>query len=253
MQRTDLNGSQRKLKLIFILSFSFICFFFLLFISSKWINSKPVKAVLVYGNEIIPTDEIINQIDTHSLSSNDFLLSIKSNIKTHPYIQNTIISHKQVDQINIVVKEKKPIALMLNEDGEPLLIDRFNNILPCKNYKNCVNLPVLRGLFYLGTLDTVALSTFYQLLDVINSKNELLNYFISEIIYNRNLNSFHLLSNDYGIKIYLGNSDNLEIKIDKLSEFLLEKKSQIKFSNLDYIDLRWKNLIAVHEKPEQAI
>jgi cell division septal protein FtsQ len=253
MQRKLSNKPQRKIKSIFILSLGFICFLLLLYFSSNWINSKPVKTVIVLGNEIIPTHEIINQIDTHSLSSNDFLLSIKSNVKTHPYVQNSIISHKQLDEIDIEVKEKKPLAMILNDLGEPFLIDRYNNILPLKNYKNCLSLPILRGIYDFGTLDTVVLSYFYQILDAINTKNEMVNYIISEIIYDKNINSFCLFSTDYGINIYLGNCNDLESKINKLNDLLTEKRNLINFSKLDYIDLRWKNLIAIHERHEQTI
>jgi cell division septal protein FtsQ len=253
MQKTQIKRLPHKVKLVVILTFCTIVFLSLLFFSSRWVSSKPIRLVSVSGNELIPRDEIINQIDTHSLSSNDFLLSIKSKVKAHPYIQNTVVSHKQADELSVEIKEKKPLALIITENGETCLIDKDNNILPFKNYKNCISLPVLRGVFYLGNPDTVSLTGFYTILDALSQKKEIMNYFISEIIYDREKQTYSMLSADNNINIFLGTTENIENKITFLNDFLLTKKFKTNFSKIDYIDLSWKNLIAVHERPEQVI
>ncbi len=212
----------------------------------KWANEQKIKSVSVSGNDLVPHNDILSEISDTLLNksnSNIKLKNIEKLLKQNPYIQESYITHKNLNEIKVEVKERVPVAALVLENGNLAFIDAEINILPYQLYHNMPDVPIIRGVFSNGRIDSVGIIGCLVLLAKLNSENfGYLNSLISEIDYNINSKNFNLVSSETGAIIILGTINDLEHKINKLDSYW--KFSLVSSVNKPkYIDLRWSNHI----------
>lgn len=212
----------------------------------KWADSQKIESVSITGNVLLPGSGIMENLsDTllHKANNSIKLKNIEKLLGQNPYIQKTYITHKNLNELTVSVKEYKPIASLLLENGTLQFIDSDIKFLPYLSNVNTPDVPLISGIFKNGRIDTVGIVGSLVLLSIINDSNfKYLNPLISEICYHSDNKNFELISSDVGTRIKIGTVENLEYKIKKLDSYW---KSNLVSSSQKpkYIDLRWSNHI----------
>lgn len=229
----------RKVRLYLFLSFSIMTFTVLIVCAYRWRSEKKVQSLAVEGNFFIPQGEIKDSLSESLLNSDEVLSSVKSRVKENPFVQATYISHSQPEVLNIEIKEKRPVAITIDDYGTPGFIDNYGETLPYKNYEQLMNLPIVRGMYNLSQVDSSALKGFLSILAEIEKRDKFLKDIISEIIYDKKGKTFSMLTDDMCKKVLFGDLSSIDLKILKLSSFIKSVYYEIDLTKIDYIDLRW--------------
>lgn len=241
---------QRKTRKKLVVQMVFLSFVLIsiIFLSYKWFSNKTIKNVTVSGNMILDTSDIFSNIDKLSDYSNKKIKldTITKQVNKLPYVAETHVTHKTDDEINIEVKERVPIALLFDEQGNPTYLSQDVKVLPYKIIQNYSDLPLIRNIYRGLALDTTAAAFAVDIVKTLMKEDfAKLNSSISEIIYNRQENQFYLLANSNPVKILVGNAINIEAKLNKVQAFLMEP--EINMKKIKMIDIRWNNQVVVQE------
>lgn len=220
----------------------------LIWLAIAWSENQEIKKVNISGNKIVNEEDILKSMSSSAINNQNFeidISKIQKLLKKNPYIQETYITHKNLNEIKVEVKERNPIASMVLENGNLVYIDSSMNLLPYILYDNMPDVPLLNGVFQNGEIDSLAIIGSFAILNLINKDTkQYLLPLISEIDYNKSNNTFSIITSGEGAEIKLGGIHNLDTKINKMDAFY---KSSYIASNksIKYIDLRWDNQILV--------
>lgn len=216
----------------------------LIYLAIAWGESQKIKKVNISGNNIIADKDIMEHISKAVIDNPNSKIKIENIqdlLKKNPYIRETYITHKNLNEIKVEVKERNPVAALILENGNPVYIDAEMNLLPYNIYDNMPDVPIVNGIFADGKIDTVGILGSFLIIKSLSENNKsYLLPLISEINYNKNNKNFNLITGDAGTEVYLGKLDDIELKLDKLDSFyknnLVSRRKSLK-----YIDLRWGN------------
>ena len=212
----------------------------------KWANEQKIESVSVVGNDLVSHGDLLSEVSDTLLNKSNSTIKLKNIeklLKQNPYIQESYITHKNLNEINVEIKERVPVAALVLENGNLAFIDGDINILPYRLYDNMPDVPIIRGVFLNGRIDSTGILGSLVLLTKINTEElDYLSTLISEIDYNINTKNFKLITSETGTVVMLGTIKDLELKINKLDSYwknaLLSSENKPK-----YIDLRWANHI----------
>ena len=246
----------KKINFIFILFFILFIGFKLIFYSISWSdkgNKLLTKVYNFHGNEIISSKEILELIKFSKKSSllKIDLKSIQNEIEKHPYIKIAQISRKFPNQININIKERKPLAYLNLEDY--LVVDDEGFILPLRNGIIEFNIPTLSGFNNEKSLYPIGLKCLStKTLEAVRYLNSTKEIFPDLVL---NISEFKINQSDYYEMILTEKPTKIIFKNSYFSKqiFLLKKFNDlIKFEkgleDYKYVDLRYKNQIVVKER-----
>lgn len=239
MSKSGANKPALLLRLAFVL----ICFAVLIFLAQLWNSAQPIKSISISGTSFLSPAEVKAAIDDTAIINvpkNKIQYDrIASKLKSNPFIAETFM-HEGIHSLNIEVKERNPIALLANDYGELMFVDKDALILPYRLFRSAIDMPIISGVYNGEKLDSNALLFALNILDEIKSpRYEFLFNFISEVHYNMNTGSFDLFTSDSGTKIIIGNMDNMGEKISNLYDFFQYKFSNQQSRYIKYIDARW--------------
>lgn len=218
----------------------------LIFLAKELNSEKSIKVITVEGNNIVPGELISEEICrpiVDSAGKNLKLENIRSAVNSNPFIKNSIVVRDGAEELNVVVQERRPIALICDSIGNLKYIDEEGVILPYAYVDKFPDLALLRG--FDPALDSLALSDARKILnELMKAENELIYNSISEIVYNRDTKGFSMLSSGFSLKIIFGKPGNFEEKVEKLMSFWKSELKTLDVNKIEYIDLRWaKRLI----------
>lgn len=212
----------------------------------KWANEQKIESVSVVGNELVPHNDLLSEVSDTLLNKSNSIIKLKNVeklLKQNPYIQESYITHKNLNEISVEIKERIPVAALVLENGNLAFIDGEINILPYKLYNNMPDVPIIRGVFLNGRIDSTGILGCLVLLSKLNTDElSYLNTLISEIDYNINTKNFNLIGSETGAIIKLGSIKDLELKINKLDSYWKDALVSSEDKPI-YIDLRWANHI----------
>lgn len=259
MQKRILNRIISKIfrkenRLFLYLSFIIILILFLSTFANKWSSGQTIKKFIITGNTIIPQNELLGNVDSTLLKRvrNDVeLLDLKDKIISHPFILTTYVMQRNASVIEIEVKERIPVGLLVRNDGSLCYCDDGMEIIPYRLSIKFDGLPVLRNFFNKNKLDSAALSGVLKILEQ-SKKSEFAVFYrlISEIEYDRNSKIYTIITADNAYSIFFGRADNIRTKLDLICDFLENAIQEINTNDIKYVDLRWEDRVIVQTKQE---
>lgn len=207
----------------------------------------------IKGNNLVDPNHIITTGNIHkdmNVLTTD-CSAIRNNLETHPYVKAAIVSKRYPNKMEIIIKERIPIAYL--NTGKLLLIDGEGIVLPIPDTIIGNQLPVI----------TIAPDSAYMVIpgeklqspEINKITNFVINTYsysrslystISEIRYNLYTRELVLFNKDNGNPVYFGTND-FDKKMRTLAKFqrLLTGKKRLR--DYRYIDLRWEQQIVVKE------
>lgn len=240
--------------MLFAFGILIICLAAILILASKWSSSRKIDSFSLSGNHIVAKSRLMAYIENIMANENNPKIEaddIRRLLEKNPYIQKAYVTHKNLDELQIRIKERHPIASVILENGQIQYIDSALNLLPFQTGDYVPDVPIIRGVFTDGRLDTVGIvGSLLVLSGIKESGRNYMEEMVSEIIYDNISKCFslHLASNSS--TVLLGDINNLEYKIDKLDAYFKSNPYNLAFPP-ESIDLRWSNHIVTYS-PEQT-
>lgn len=233
----------KRLKLYALLAVTIAAIGVFAFLSSRWASNSSVKKVTVQGNTFIPENEITDRFEVSSYPETQ-IAEIQEKTLEHPFVDEACVTHNRVEQINVEIKEKTPVAIMISSTGDPVYVDSKGSVLPYRIYDKFKDIPVLRNIYTDGNIDFAAFLRMRELLEALNGiQTKDIKALVSEIIYDKKTNEFQLITSDSGVPVLLGFGSEIVANVKKLASYLRYKNKREYEKKLKYIDLRWRDQV----------
>ena len=216
--------------------------------ANKWSSDKIIKQISIIGNSYLPREELSSKVQDTFLNkpkSKVGLNEIKKRIDQDPFVKESFVTHDGSETIKIEIKERQPVAVILDDKGDASFVDETASIMPYHLFQKFSDLPLIRNVMNSGKIDSLGLSQALKIIEVLkyNEFQDVYNN-TSEIVYNKSAHQFEIVTADFGLRVLIGYLDNLYGKFKKLSAF---RKSQLALNRntVKYLDLRWSNQVVV--------
>ncbi|MFA6571557.1 MAG: cell division protein FtsQ/DivIB [Bacteroidota bacterium] len=223
----------------------------LFLLASKWNSQQSISKITITGNKIISVSEIENKIFVNNfhLPAIDVELSqIRERVQSHSFVKYANVFKKNSDVIEVEITERKPVAYLLDDTGTIRYTDETGSVFAYRIYNEMPDLPVISGVAFHNKICNEALAGALEIINQSKLSNMSLISEVSEIIYEPVSHSYRLLVTDRGYEIVLGQTRDLNNKMEMLSKLwksYLTKQSTCVISN---IDLRWNEKVVVKFK-----
>lgn len=243
------NPSKRKQVLWLCAILTAIVILIVIF-ANKWSSDKIIKQISIIGTSYIPQQELYSQVrDTvlYKPRSKVGLNEIKRRIDQDPFVKESYVTHDGSEVIKIEIKERQPLAVVVDEKGDASFVDETASIMPYFHIEKFADLPIIRNVSDAGKIDTLALKQAISIIEVLKYIDFKAIYDnTSEIVYNRSNHQFEMITADLGLRVIIGYLDNLFGKFKKLAAFR-QAQLALNRNNASYLDLRWSNQVVVGE------
>jgi hypothetical protein len=219
-------------------------------------KEKYLVKTIVQGNLLLSTEEVL-EIATVPLKGTPLpsidIKGIENRIKGLEYIDSVSV---EIDDQNlrITVKEEQPISYITLNDGSLKFLTHNASVLPLREIFPTVDLPVVQGIKF--PLDSTVKPLLKEAVSLVNGiRNYGDNYIYtitSEIVYKPEIRAFLIVTSEKQ-EILIGNSNNLDDKLQKLLYFWNADKISTATTRSKTIDLRWNGqVILKSKKPNQV-
>lgn len=144
MNKIDRKIKKKRVRLVAIITLLIISIFFILYTRTSFFH---ISAIEVSGNEKIADDKLILASGI-IIGENIFKINLKmaeENILQHPYIKDVDINRKLPDKIEIIVEERKEIAI-IDYAGSYIYVDEEGIILNILSEKNNSQIVEINGI-----------------------------------------------------------------------------------------------------------
>jgi cell division septal protein FtsQ len=239
--------SKRPARFLLVVAFIGV----LVFVAHSWKSQQPLAEITVHGVKALTQDEVLKEIDSayriHPVDKVPLAL-VREDIEKNPLVRQAVVSRKGTRGIEIVVRERVPVAALVYDDGLTTLIDEEARCLPYGRFKENANVPLFRGMALGGKIDSAFLKNALYFLK--NYSSGIPQQTVSEIVFDKKTNCYSLIT-EHGTDILLGNSENAQLALKKLAVFF-KNSTAVFFKNTDYIDMRWKGRIITKPRRESA-
>jgi len=207
-----------------------------------------MKGLSIEGNSFVPQEIIKNLVpDTLFLKEKGKikLKDIRLNIEKYPFVKNADVMFSDDDSIDVVIKVRQPIAQIVDSTGKLWLTDDAGKILPYLFFENFSHLPLLSNC--LTNKDSGSLKKDFCLafLQKLNGEYQIIGGLLSQIIFNGD--DIQLILKKSGARVIIGDTLNLDEKLNNLSVFLKAQIQQSDERKLKTIDLRWSKQVVVQK------
>ncbi len=212
---------------------------------ATWLNAQELfefKHLKIVGTKYTQQKEILNyaKIDSSlSLFKLDLKL-IAEHVKKHPLVQNAVVSRRLPSTLIIQVEEKKPIALL--NQNQLLPIDANGDILNGLKPDMLFDLPII------SNVEAGQETNIKEIVDFLNyiKKYQFPLYCeISEISFSQKVGIYFCLVDD-SIPVVLGKG-NYQTKGQHFTKVLSIVKGKKQLSDVEFFDLRFENQVIVKE------
>ncbi len=204
-------------------------------------NLFKIKKISILGNEYISNQKIISVLKYNPKKS-IFEFNVnnaKTNIEKIPFINNVQIHLELPDELKIRIKERKPIALILN-NNQKQFIDYENNFLPVDTKSiNHFPVPILN-------IKDISINK-NQSVSIIKYLYKYYNKMYDNISEISESHSAITLITDSRTKIFI-NPNMVINNLNKLKKFEESIDMIKKINDYRYINLKFNNQIVVKEK-----
>lgn len=235
-----------RLGMLIVLSIVMLLFSILVYCAQSWNEKQIIRKVKFTGLKYTDSDvlyKIVKSLVINKQKSNLSLEFIENILLKNPFIKTASVSFAGIDELEIEIEERIPVAFILDKAGLVNYIDENKKVFSNVMIQNYSDLPVITGI--VNTDSTNLSDAVFVLSKMKESKESFIYNLISELQFNIETKSFNVISSDFGLKINFGRKDNLNEKILKLNKFwhlwIMKRNS----SNIKEIDIRWKNQVVV--------
>jgi cell division septal protein FtsQ len=217
-----------------------------------WKSNLTVGRVLVQGNQVVQTNEILQlaHIAEGSLMYDLDLMKVQRDVISHYFLKQVVVERDLPSTIRITVTERSPVA-MINRGGMRYL-DPDGVVLPHSASQELIDLPLISGLpadvpaTVGATLDHPDIREALAILRAAPMVNRDLFHLISEIRV-RNGGDLVLYTADGGIPVIYGRGEPAA-KLVRLETVWNEFVSERGAREIDYIDIRFEDQVIVRWK-----
>lgn len=222
------------------------------YLSNSYAEPQKFTNIIITGNSSVSTNEIISKINLDVLEKTGnlkILSGLKKQIEKNPYIDFSYVYQKNSSEIVVEIHEKKPVAILIDDNYNNYFIAIDGSILPYKLIHLKNDYPIIRGINVSGNLNTKIVKSALDLITLIDDDDsQELSKAISEIVYNPVDNNFKVILSESGKEILIGKSSDADNKSEKLRVVLQNLAREDGLADAELIDLRWKNQIVVKSK-----
>lgn len=220
--------------------------------ANNWKSSLIVKKVIVEGNRIVDTNEILQfahvkpGVKLYDLD----LMVIQRDILSHHFLRSVLVERNLPSTVKITVEERTPLALVPR--GEAVYLDEDGVVLPHQVSRELFDLPLITGLPATTRMNpgTIMIQEdIREALDLLSTARAVskeLYHLISEVRL-RNGGDLVLYTAEGGIPVLYGRGD-APGKLVRLEAFWSNVVRQEGSQDLQYIDLRFENQVVVRWK-----
>lgn len=219
----------------------------------EYINESDVESFFTERNDKIIDNEVKN------INITDLEKALNSN----PAVENAEISYDINGDFKISVKQRRPLVRIINSSGESYYIDSTSKLMPL-SFKSTGRVIVASGSIYEPyarrynySIDQIMANTNFKQVSILDDI-----YLISKRIYADSLltdmihqiyvtpeREFVLIPIIGGHSISLGNTDDLDVKLNKLSLFYTQGLNKTdSWNKYSTINLKYKNLVVCTKK-----
>lgn len=239
IQKKKRKKTRRKIILISII---LVVILVLILIKTPYFN---IKKVNVNNNNILTKESIVGK--NNILNQNIFLVntnSLKKNILNNPYVKDVKISRKLPDQLNINVVERKA-TYIIEDGGEFYVLNENLVIMEKKNSEEGLTLPSIIGLNVENRFLGETMSSDKDRIEVLKKIGEALNNSKVKVTSVDVSNLSDIVINKGEVKILLGDSENLEDKLNKMVNIL---KDPVGNFEKGYINISFNGNPVIYEE-----
>ena len=238
-----MKNNQINFKIIILYSIFWVGVFYSNYRYLKIIKPFQIKNIDITGNDFIETKNILNSIQTLVDNKNLFnteVEEIKNILNRNKFINNVKIYSLLPSTIKIDIMEKKPIAL-INNNNKNYFIDDNSNIIEAdvKSINYFVNTPIITS-----NNNNIDNNLSKKIVMSIYKHNEEIYNQLNELIYEDSSISL-IFNNHTKVKI---NKNNYTKDLMKFYSFINQIVNAENISIYEYIDLSISNQIIVKER-----
>ena len=225
--------------------------------ANAWKSSLIVKKILVSGNRVVETNEILqlSHVKPGAKIYDLDLMVIQRDIESHYFLREVVVERDLPSTLKISVVERTPVAV-INVPDLPYL-DADGVVLPHSISREIFDLPMVSNLpadlkISVGkTLQNPDITEALNILSTAKMVNKELYYLISEIRL-RDGGDVVLYTAEGGIPVLFGRGDSPD-KLVRLETFWNEVVRERGTAALQYIDLRFEDQIVVRWNDNHAV
>jgi len=218
------------------------------FIHSPFFNIKNINVIgnnLLKENQILSLSQVCTGQNLMRINKEDII----EKISVHPLIKEVNIKRKLPFTLEIIIKERKPVGLLVCQDGF-IQISGEGYFLALVREIGDYELPVISGINIEQLPGPGQIIQNPGLLTALNIIKE------SEPSLLKNIAEINIADSKYilaytmkGIEIRLGSSENMEKKLYNLNQILVDliNKGTMK-NSIEYIDLRFSGPPVIKKK-----
>ncbi len=224
--------------------------------ANLWKSNLKVKRVIIEGNRIVETAELIQliKVQKNAQLQDIDLMAVRRDILSHHFIKDAVVERDLPATLKVTVKERVPLAII--NSAEILYLDEDGVVLPHSISKQLFDLPVLTGMteniqLTPGTMiknDDV--QEALRILATSKLVNKELYYLISEVRL-RNGGDIVLYAAEWGVPIIFGRGE-IASKLVRLEAFWNDVVRERGSNNLQYVDLRFDDQVVVRWNHKQS-
>ncbi len=240
---------QSKKKLFIRLGVLSGVFTLLIILARSWNSGQVVQEITVEGNKNISVGEITDIVKNYALnrSKSDIdMAGIKRLLESNPYILSAAVKDDGVKELRLVIKEREPVAMVQNREGELSLVGNDGNIMPYRLLGGISNLPMISGANCYNRMDTSAIRGAVKIVEELNlESSKPLDNLVSEICFDWSTRSYTLLTTCEGVKVHVGRAEDLSSKLGSLKRFWLDGFKMLNDLGKTNIDVRWAERVII--------
>lgn len=224
--------------------------------ADHWMNNTVKVRAEVTGTKLMSVAEILRLArvpDTSVLADID-LMSVKRRIEANPVVREAVLRRNPPSTLEIEIRERTPIAVLLNVGARDWLIDADGYILPSVPSVSIDALPVLTGATNLQRVAPGQHLKNRRLLQVLrllqqmhDADAEILHLFSEASLDGRNDVTLYTL--EAGVPVLVDPSARITDVIKIFRAYWEDVAMQHDVRGLEYIDLRFKEQVVVRWVP----
>jgi cell division protein FtsQ len=220
--------------------------------ANLWKENRRVEEVVVEGNRVIPSREILAlaKVPANALLFELDLFEIERRVQKNEFVKSAAVHRDLPNRVRITVEERTPVAAVVM-NGRPYYLDADGVVLPPARSPFIFDLAVLTGalptaelLVGRQTKNRTVLDALH-VLAVARAIDEHLHANISEVKLNGGAGMM-LYTSDAAVPVILGRT-NIGAQLVKLAAFWKEVVARQGAENMQYIDLRFEEQVVVRQ------
>ena len=225
----------------------------LIAVANKWTAREQLQSVMVKGNLVLDTAEVLEQADIPDsirVKAVD-LDEVEERLSAHPFISGAVAWEGGTGSLVLEVEERAPVVATLI-DGKPVYLDAQGVLLPFRFGVASPDVPLLRGVIADGVVDSAKGMEAIGVVETLRNYNDLLYKRIAEVhCSDDDIYTFRLTDN--GVPVIAGRADEIRSRLPKLEAFLRDVVPYRGANQLRSVDLRWRGQVVVRWKSTQKV